>query len=600
MKDKRDFFEKNLRLLSAKDPELCARLSAALTAPALTAPARYTFLESRTGRVVPALIDRDGNARALHSTVDPEKEAQRLAASLNEGGNEPCFAVFLGLGAAYAAEAALSAGTASRVLVIDFDAGGIAGLLNSREYPVLGDPRFTLLVDPDAGVIQNVILDLYNPALCGGITTLPLRARTEQDKEKFAMAGEAVRLAVEKVSADYSVQAHFGMRWFSNIIRNITKEYITTEAQEEHGVLIRKPAFPPCNSVSSVVNFSSLNISTRSVAICAAGPSLDAQIPLIKEKRETMFVIAADTALPALLSGGVKPDAVVSIDCQHISYYHFIGTACADIPLFLDIASPPLLSGFSSRLFFFAGGHPLAAYLCRKWKPLPALDTSGGNVTYACLSLAEKLGAKRVTVYGADFSYPLGRPYARGTYFYPLFERRQDRLSPLESGVSSFLYRSPFLPPESEGNRSGVTPCYETGSLRFYRKCFETKASAMEAEVTAEAGMGIPLTINRKKGGPSKDGQPAGFAPGKAFTDAKGFLNQYIKDIYALPVFKHGMDLNADERRVFTTLLPLVAAIKKRRPELAARELVEAAKAHCAEEIEKIYNFYREPHEQKR
>jgi len=558
-----DFFEKNLRMLSVRDPELCARLS-----KAGTARGRYTFLESRTGRVVPAIIDQGGQAHALHSTVDPEKEAQRLAAALNEGWAEPGFVVFLGLGAAYAAEAALSANTASHVLAIDFDIDGIAELLNSREYSALGDSRFTLLADPGADLIQKTILELYNPCLCGGIRTMPIRARVERDKEKFAMAGEAVQRAIEKVSADYSVQAHFGMRWFSNIIRNITEEFFTTEFHR-----------------------GKLDISNRAAAICAAGPSLNAQMPLLRERRETLFIIATDTALPALLAGGIKPDAIVSIDCQHISYYHFIGTHCADIPLFLDIASPPLLSGFSRSLFFFRGGHPLAAYISLKWMPLPFLDTSGGNVTYACLSLAEQLGANRITVYGADFSYPLGRPYARGTYFYPLFERRQNRLSPLEAGVSSFLYRSPFLPPENEGKRSSVSPCYETGALRFYRKSFETKASAMEAEVSAESGLGIPLTINRKTNKHfTSETQAADFARVKPLMDAKEFLNQYKKEIEALPFFSRGMNLNDDEKQVFTTLLPLIAAIKKRQPQLATYDLVEAAKAHCIDEIAQITN----------
>jgi hypothetical protein len=556
---KRNFFEKNLQMLSMKDPELCSRLSTAQTSPG-----RYTFIESRTGRVVPAIVDLSGQAHVLHSTVDPEKEAQRLAAVLNEGWAEPGFVVFLGLGAAYAATAALCADTAYHVLVIDFDINGIAGLFGSCEYAMLGDPRFTLLVDPDTDLIQKTILDLYNPALCGGIRVLPLRARVEQDKEKFAMAGEAVQRTIEKVSADYSVQAHFGIRWFSNIIRNL-------------GIA---QSLNPTVSQISVFN---------DAAICAAGPSLNDQIPILREQRQThpIFVIAADTALPALLAGGVKPDAIVSIDCQHISYCHFIGTDCADIPLFLDIASPPLLSGFSRRLFFFRGGHPLAAYLCLKWRSLPVLDTSGGNVTYACLSLAEQMGARRITVYGADFSYPLGKPYARGTYFYPLFERKQNRLSPLEAGISSFLYRSPFLPPENEGKRSRISPCYETSSLRFYRKSFETKASAMEAEVSTTAGLGIPLEIRGKTNKSFESGgQTIDFAPGKTMMDSKEFLDQYKKEIKALQVFGSNMNLNANERQVFTTLLPLIAALKRRRPELAVRELVETAKAHCVDEIE--------------
>jgi hypothetical protein len=552
-------FERNLQLLHMKDPELFARLSAAQTTRG-----RYTFLESRTHKVVPAIVDGAGQAHALHSTVDPEKEAQRLAAALNEGWAEPGFVVFLGLGAAYAVEAALNANTASHILVIEFGIDGIAELFCSREYAALGDPRFTLLVDPDAGLIQQTILELYSPCLCGGIRVLPLRTRVEQDKERFAMASGAVQQTIEKVSADYSVQAHFGIRWFSNIIRNMG---------------IAQALNPGAPKIAAIGNAAI----SGTAAICAAGPSLNAQIPLLRTRRETTFIITTDTALPALLAEGVKPDAIVSIDCQHISYYHFIGNGsdCPDIPLFLDIASPPLLSGFSRRLFYFAGGHPLAAYIRLKWMPLPALDTSGGNVTYACLSLAEQLGARRITVYGADFSYPLGNAYARGTYFYPLFERKQNRLSPLEAGVSSFLYRSTFLPPENEGARGKASPCYETNSLRFYRKSFEEKASYMEAEVSAEIGLGIPLEIRKKANKPFISGI-TDFAPKKPLMDSREFLAQYKKDIKALPVFGRGM------KPVFTTLLPLIAALKRRHPELAAAELVEAAKIFCCNKIERV------------
>jgi len=564
-------FERNLKLLHMKDPGLCSRLSSARTASGL-----YTFLESRTGRVVPAIAAPGAQPQALHSTFDPEKEAQRLAATLNEGWAEPGFVVFLGLGAAYAAEAALSAGNVSHVLVIDFDINGIAELLGSREYAALGDPRFTLLVDPDSSLIQKTILELYNPALCGGIRTMPLRARVERDKEKFSMAGEAVQQAIEKISTDYSAQAHLGMRWFSNIIRNVVAATTSPLAAATNGPL-------------AAANTAPLAAATNGVAICAAGPSLDAQLPLLRARRDTLFVIAADTSLPALLAGGVKPDAIVSIDCQHISYYHFAGVNCQDIPLFLDIASPPLLSGFSRLPFFFAGGHPLAAYLSLKYRPFPVLDTSGGNVTYACLSLARQLGARRITVYGADFSYPLGKTYARGTYIYPFFERRQNRLSPLEALLSTFLYRSPFLPPENEELRGKAKPCYETASLRFYRKSFETMASEMEAEVLAENGLGVPLEIRKKTSKPvAQDRIDFNFSPAKALTDAGEFLDNYAKDIKALPAFSHNMILNADERQVFTTLLPLIAALKRRHPEHSTPDLVEEVKIFCCNKIKNV------------
>jgi len=580
--DKWVLFERNLLALSAHNPALCSQLSLAETTRG-----RYKFLDSLSGELIPAFVDHSGAAHALHSTVDPVREAQRLISTLSKDKNSlfaEGFVVFLGLGAGFAPLAALNNG-ASHVLIIDYDINGIAELLCSRDYiALLGDPRCTLLADPPSGLIENVILELYRPALCGGIRVLPLRARTELDKQNFGLAAAAIQRTIEKISADYSVQAHFGMRWFANIIRNLGA------AQRQNR------SAPPI----------------REAAICAAGPSLDDQISLLIRQKDQagaqgLFVISADTALPALLHCGLRPDAVVSIDCQHISYYHFMGTNCADIPLFLDIASPPLLAGLSEHPFFFSGGHPLAAYITQEWRPLPLLDTSGGNVTYACLSLAESLGAQQITVYGADFSYPSGRIYARGTYIYPFFERRQERRCPLEAQLSSFLFRSPFLPAENAEACGGeILPPYETAALRLYRASFEQKIAAMEARVSAAPGRGIPFAIREKSPTLSLNTRHhiiSLFAPGKMAMDAAQFLEQYRRDIAALPVFAGAADgstdassavylrnLHADEKRVFITLLPQAAAFRHRLPELAAPDMIEAVKNYCVNEIDKVLN----------
>jgi hypothetical protein len=574
--DKRIFFERNLLALSSQNPALCSRLTAAETTLG-----RYKFLETPSGEHIPAFVDRGGTAHPLHSTIDPVREAERLVATLKERKGTPSesaedFVVFLGLGGGFAPQLALDSGDASHVLIIDYDINSIAELFSSREYiALLGDPRCTLLVDPPPGLIEDTILELYRPALCGGIRVLPLRPRVALDKPNFVTAGDAIQRTIEKVSQDYSVQAYLGMRWFANIVRNLGAAQIQNRSA------------PPI----------------RETAICAAGPSLDAQIPLLQEQKflleqkrgsgtQGLFVISADTALPALLHRGLRPDAVVSIDCQHISYYHFMGTECADIPLFLDISSPPMLSKFSKHPFFFSGGHPLAAYVSQEWRPLPLLDTSGGNVTHACLSLAEGLCAQRITVYGADFSYPADRTYAKGTYIYPYFERRQNRLSPLESQLSAFLYRSPFLPPET-ADGEGV---HETAALRFYRKSFEQKASAMEAQVTVSKGLGIPISINGKVSPGTRSRIISLFAPGRVKMGADQFLKQYRNGIEALPIFGSGhsgtylQNLGIEERRVFVTLLPQAAAIKHRNPELSTPELVETVKRYCVDEIDKVLN----------
>ncbi|MDR1838383.1 MAG: DUF115 domain-containing protein [Treponema sp.] len=532
---------------------------------------RYAFLKSRSGETVPAIVLESADTRPLHSMVDPKREAQRLVSTISE---DTGFVVFLGLGGGFAPEAALAL-TVAQVVVIDFDRDGIDELLSSKDYtPLLENERFCLLTDPSCEEIKKIILEKYKPALCGGIKTIPLRTRTDFDLPLFDAAAQAIQEAIETVSSDYSVQAHFGRRWFSNIIRNIK----TTGIVHENFLKEKFSSF-----VSEAV-------------IVAAGPSLDLQISALAEcKSRNAFIICSDTAFPVLLNHGIEPNAVVSIDCQHISYYHFMGCCrkLHNIPLILDIASPPLLSRLSPSPVFFSSGHPLARYISAYWQPFPYLDTSGGNVTYACLSLAENLGARLITLFGADFSYINSRTYARGTYIYPFFEKKQNRVSPMEALFSTFLYRSLFLPPENEGNQK--QNYHETSSLRFYRKKLEEKASMIDAQISYAKGLGAHINLyktpNRIK--QAETSMSAKKTNGGASNIACGavFLEQYRDDIAALPEAKNQdylNRLNSKERQIFTTLLPYIAFNKRRNPNLKTEELIEITKRRCIEEIDMV------------
>jgi hypothetical protein len=557
--DMKDFLEANLLALSTVNPQLFSRLAGRNTAKTSGC---YTFSVSRSGETVPVFSAPSGNSKPLHSMIDPKREAQRLVSTIT---GETGFVVFLGLGGGFAPQEALE-NTPAQVLVIDFCLDSIAQLFSAMDYTrLLKDGRFSLLVDPDNDEIYDFIITNYRPSICGGVKSILLRTRTELDLDLFDAASKVIQEAIETVSSDYSVQAHFGIRWFSNIIRNLkTAETATENFTQKYP---ESPVFE--------------------TAIVAAGPSLDQQLTALAEyKSRKVFIICSDTALPVLLHHGIEPDTVVSIDCQHISYYHFIGCKMDNIPLVLDIASPPLLCGLSSSPLFFTGGHPLAQYVSANWQPFPYLDTSGGNVTYACLSLAENLGAQRITLFGADFSYINSRTYARGTYIYPFFEKKQNRLSPLEALSSAFLYRSPFLPPEDE-KKSGY---YETSSLRFYRKKLEEKAAVMNAHISCAQGLGAALNLKSQKTMPYSF---SGFFAKKSGKNSMDFLGQYRNDIKNLPA-AHGKknylkELDAKNTQIFFTLLPSAAALKQRNPRLIKIEdLIEETKRYCLNEIDLV------------
>ncbi|MCL1929483.1 MAG: DUF115 domain-containing protein, partial [Treponema sp.] len=445
------------------------------------------------------------------------------------------YLLFLGLGGAFAAEAAMEREASKKILIIEYDLNGIAELLSSKDYiKLFQDFRVHLLCDPSAEQLKSFILRNYIPAIDGGIRVIPLRARTDAD-QRFSEAADAVKNAIDAVSMDYSVQAYFGKRWFSNIIRNLP----LAERQSERIAPIRK------------------------AIICAAGPSLEVQIPEIKKEKivsnnEKSFIIAVDTSLPVLLQAGIEPDAVISIDCQHISYQHFFCMLPEKTVLFLDIASPPPVASRTENRVFFSGGHPFSLYISRSWRPLPVLDTSGANVTYAALSLAENLGVKELTIYGADFSYPLGKTYSRGTYIYPYFEKRQSRYTPLEAQHSVFLYRDSSL---EKIKKNESIWYYETKSLKFYRE----KASEKEKTITGNKSRGLSL-----------------FCSGTLRQCARDFLTDYRESVEKLDSFEQ-----RQQDEIAATLLPLAAFFRRLNPLYNSVELFAAVKSYCLEELKK-------------
>ncbi len=544
------FFERNLLALARSDAPLCARLSAALTTRGT-----YKFLVSRSGAPVPAFVDRAGSAHPLHSLVDPHREAQRLLATIQDGG----FLLFLGLGGGYALEAALSRPDVQGVTVIEYGIDGVAELLASMEYlRALSDPRFVLLVDPGAQTLRDHILSAYRPALSGGISVIPLRTRVDQDPEAFEAATRTVRAAINTVSEDYSVQAYFGKRWFANTLRNLDPASAAPFA------------IPP----------------ERRIIVTAAGPSLDLHLQTLRTDTAKRYLIATDTSLPALLAAGVRIDAVVSIDCQHISYYHFMDGLPGEIPLFLDLASPPVLASRSRMPRFFSGGHPLTQYISRHWRPLPLIDTSGGNVTYAAVSLADALGADRIELYGADFSYPEGDAYAKGTYIHPYYQRAQTRLAPLEALFVAFLFRNETL----ERRESDGTWRYETKPLAGYRERLENLSPTLRAELVVMPGRGAPIKL--RPGKPAPRTIPL-FSSGRSGIRVPEFLALYRRRIARIPrlrgsVASYLAELNAEDRDVLTTLLPSAAAVRRREATKSAAETLEAVRSYCLDEIDRV------------
>jgi hypothetical protein len=549
-------FRRNLLALSRSDHSLGDRLLDAVPDPALS------IRTARSGAPVP-VVSRGGRESPLHSLVNPEREAERLEEAQPPSG----FIVALGLGAGYLLKRYLASDATTGLLAVEFSAPMLRALLEEIDLSELFiDERFSLLLDPSPEELGEKILSLYVPPLAGDMRSLPLRGRVDLDPAAFSEAAGVLKAILGSISDDYSVQAFFGKLWFKNAVRNLF-------AAERHSAPL-----PPI----------------RRAAVSAAGPSLEDQIPALRDaKTAGAFLIATDTSLPALLGRNLVPDAIVSIDCQHISYYHFLGGIPEGLPLILDLASPSTLCRLSASVRFFSSGHPFCAYVSAKWRPFPALDTSGGNVTHAALSLAEALGADSTLLAGADFSYPEGKSYARGTYIYGYFGRSQSRLSPLEACFSGFLFRGSDMERETgEGPNGEAYSRYLTKPLMAYREHLERFAARSPMEIVPLAGKGVYIKTPRGLPRRGTKLRPV-FAAGSASCSAVDFLERYAKDLRALPrprdpAINYLGSLGAPERDLWTTLLPSASAFQRGagRGGMNAASLLETTRSWAVETVE--------------
>ncbi len=519
--------KRNMLALSATNPHLSASITQARPGK------NVRFISSKSGHLVPVIV-KNHTDYPLHSTFDPVREGNRF---LELYPHEGCL-VFLGMGAAYHIVPFLAHKAISSILIIDKSVEMLKSILEQINlYHLLIDPRVQILIDGSREELEDYMLSNYMPSLMGNLTSIPLLPRLNLEKEFFSRTMDVLEKVINRIADDYTVQAAFGRRWFVNTLYNL-------EAAQSSIHTLRPQ---------------------KKVIVTGAGPSLDEQIPTLKKMAADMFLIASDTSLPCLLKYDVPPDLVLSIDCQQVSYHHFLTGYPKDIPLLLDLASPPILTRTTDKVLFFSSGHPFSQYVSRRWRRFPHIDTSGGNVSHAAVSLAEQLGADQIYLFGIDFSFPQGKAYARGTYLYNFFRLLETRMNCVETRFFSFIHKDKVI--LKEYNKNYIR--YITKPMINYKERLESAIRGLRAQVIPIAGKGVPINVK------SASGRNRGtnnintlFAAGPHTSDWKEFLQSYLHGVQQLPepadplmVYLSG--LNANQKDLWTTQLPVAADLGK-------------------------------------
>ncbi|MDR7285443.1 hypothetical protein J2X84_004292 [Pseudomonas corrugata] len=151
----------------------------------------------------------------------------------------------------------------------------------------------------------------------------------------------------------------------------------------------------------------------REVYVIATGPTLEQhfeQLRTVRTQEPRPLFICVDTAYRPLREHGIKPDLVVSID-QRISFRHLPPEDTGDIPLvYLPLSDPQVLAAWQGPRYVGYSASPV--YAAMRQQISKAELYVGGSVIHPAVDLAVKLGADRITLFGADFAFPMNKTHA--------------------------------------------------------------------------------------------------------------------------------------------------------------------------------------------
>lgn len=465
---------------------------------------------SKDGKKIPV---KDGIS--FHSKYSPEREAENFAAQFEENG----FFIVLGLCGGYHIKKLHEKFPSSKIIAAENSSADIDFLSQIETVKNLKSEKNIFITDKKN--LEKTIVENYLPAVDGNLFVKPLRSYENAFQKTAKEEIEIINRAIKTVSADYSVQKHFGKIWQKNILKNLSFA-------------------SKCENFQDFV--SDFPVS-KTAAIIAAGPSLNETVEELKNSREKYFIISTDTAYGALSKNGIDADVAVSVDGQMVSHSHFMFSPAKKTKFVFDLCSNSdavqKIIKNGNKVLLSESSHPLAIYASRYSgkNHFAHLETGSGTVTIAAANFAVLSGFKNLKLFGADFSYINGLPYAKGTYLDANFRQNENRIKNAESKFVNLLYRTE-IKAISENQ-------FTTEILESYKKTMEDFFVSHGIEKKGENEYFSKNLQNEAK---------------KTFErfDFQDFKKNYIAELKKIKNSENEININAP---IFATLLPLCAAL---------------------------------------
>ncbi|MFW6209111.1 MAG: motility associated factor glycosyltransferase family protein [Spirochaetota bacterium] len=420
-------------------------------------PSDEMSIETTRSGTVSAQID----GRWIHSRHNPYREAQRLLDSAFSDASS-ARAIFLGFGLAYHIEEFFQRCPQGEAVIIEGQPELFLRALSARDFRPLFENKISLLI----GLNEADLPAALSPLIERTDVVIPLVPITQSTPEYYTFVKELIRNERSRKQVNSTTVQRFGRRWVRNLARNIDTIAAAGSLNRLKSLLETVPAL-----------------------VIAAGPSLDAALPYLKQLQQRMVMIATDTSLRALARFGIAPDFAVVVDPQYWNSRHLDALDLHNTILISESATHPNVFRHSYRALFFSGSvFPLGSYL-EQQEETPHKLGAGGSVTTTAWDFARFLGAERIYLSGLDLGFPEKRTHYRGSFFEERLFSLSGRLKPYEGHIFDYLHSGqPFY----HENYSGGNTLTDR-RLIIYRQWFEDQMAASNAVTYTLSPEGIKI-----------------------------------------------------------------------------------------------------------
>lgn len=255
-----------------------------------------------------------------------------------------------------------------------------------------------------------------------------------------------IRTRLQRAWQNKMTTIHMGRLWITNLIDNL-------------------PLLSGCRDLGDLTT-------RRSVAVVGAAPSLDRTADALARHRDSLFVLAVDTAYTSLHDRGITPDALCVVEAQHANLDDILGTPIDGQVICADIASYSALLRMCSpeNLYLFSSSFVEAALLRRlagaglRPMTVPPL----GSVGATAVELATRLSDGPIFLFGLDFAFHHGKTHARATPQHRRLLRSRNRLTGSDPAPFTLAARTLPLRQSHGMHDSGDPVSLTTSELRTY------------------------------------------------------------------------------------------------------------------------------------